>query len=46
MLKLTVSVRRALGDMENDDGGLAADLASLLSAWDDAHQRLVQKILQ
>ncbi|XP_035453035.2 klarsicht protein isoform X3 [Spodoptera frugiperda] len=45
MLKLTVSVRRALGDMENDDGGLAADLASLLSAWDDAHQRTSNELL-
>ncbi|KAJ8709083.1 hypothetical protein PYW07_008909 [Mythimna separata] len=45
MLKLTVSVRRALGDMENDDGGLAADLATLLSAWDDAHQRTSNELL-
>lgn len=39
MLKLTVSVRRVLGDMETDDVGLSADLSSLLAAWDDAHQR-------
>nr|XP_049693797.1 klarsicht protein isoform X4 [Helicoverpa armigera] len=45
MLKLTVSVRRALGDMENDDGGLGADLAALLSAWDDAHQRTSNELL-
>ncbi|XP_026735577.1 uncharacterized protein LOC113499339 isoform X1 [Trichoplusia ni] len=45
ILKLTVSVRRALGEMESDDGGLAADLASLLSAWDDAHQRTSNELL-
>ncbi|XP_075984724.1 klarsicht isoform X2 [Anticarsia gemmatalis] len=45
MLKLTVSVRRALGDMESDDGGLATDLATLLAAWDDAHQRTSNELL-
>lgn len=39
MLKLTVSVRRTLGEMGSDDNGLTEDLANLLAAWDDAHQR-------
>lgn len=43
MLKLTVSVRRALGEVESDDSGLAVDLAALLAAWEDAHQRCVGK---
>lgn len=45
MLKLTVSVRRAIGDMESDDGGLATELAALLAAWDDAHQRTSNELL-
>ncbi|XP_049885984.1 klarsicht protein isoform X2 [Pectinophora gossypiella] len=45
MLKLTVSVRRALGEMESDDSGLAADLSALLAAWDDAHQRTSNELL-
>ncbi|XP_037302374.1 uncharacterized protein LOC115444450 isoform X2 [Manduca sexta] len=45
MLKLTVSVRRALVEMESDDSGLAADLAALLAAWDDAHQRTSNELL-
>ncbi|CAH2985795.1 unnamed protein product [Chilo suppressalis] len=45
MLKLTVSVRRTLGEMESDDTGLAADLTSLLAAWDDAHQRTSSELL-
>ncbi|XP_069361972.1 nuclear anchorage protein 1 isoform X2 [Maniola hyperantus] len=45
MLKLTVSVRRALGEMESDDSGLTADLTALLAAWDDAHQRTSNELL-
>ncbi|XP_041982740.1 uncharacterized protein LOC121735849 isoform X2 [Aricia agestis] len=45
MLKLTVSVRRALGEMESDDSGLTADLTALLAAWDDAHQRTSTELL-
>ncbi|XP_021207074.1 klarsicht protein isoform X1 [Bombyx mori] len=45
MLKLTVSVRRTLGEMESDDSGLATELAALLSAWDDAHQRTSNELL-
>ncbi|KAI5644849.1 hypothetical protein NE865_03195 [Phthorimaea operculella] len=45
MLKLTVSVRRALGEMESDDGGLATDLSVLLAAWDEAHQRTSNELL-
>ncbi|XP_038207126.1 uncharacterized protein LOC119828893 isoform X2 [Zerene cesonia] len=45
MLKLTVSVRRALGEMETDESGLTADLTALLAAWDDAHQRTSNELL-
>ncbi|XP_072933500.1 uncharacterized protein klar isoform X2 [Epargyreus clarus] len=45
MLKLTVSVRRALGEMESDDSGLSGDLSALLAAWDDAHQRTSNELL-
>ncbi|XP_028177236.1 uncharacterized protein LOC114365018 isoform X1 [Ostrinia furnacalis] len=45
MLKLTVSVRRALGEMESDDSGLAGELSGLLAAWDDAHQRTSNELL-
>nr|XP_026497313.1 uncharacterized protein LOC113401567 isoform X2 [Vanessa tameamea] len=45
MLKLTVSVRRALGEMESDDSGLTGDLTALLAAWDDAHQRTSNELL-
>ncbi|XP_045779106.1 uncharacterized protein LOC123876796 isoform X2 [Maniola jurtina] len=45
MLKLTVSVRRALGEMESDDSGLTADLTALLAAWDEAHQRTSNELL-
>ncbi|XP_013186143.2 klarsicht protein isoform X1 [Amyelois transitella] len=45
MLKLTVSVRRALGELESDDNGLAAELNSLLARWDDAHQRTSNELL-
>lgn len=36
-LKLTLSVRRMIS--ETEDQGMAVDLATLLAAWDDAHQR-------
>nr|XP_032522321.1 uncharacterized protein LOC116773878 isoform X1 [Danaus plexippus plexippus] len=45
MLKLTVSVRRALGEMETDDSGLTTELTSLIAAWDDAHQRTSTELL-
>ncbi|CAB3233695.1 unnamed protein product [Arctia plantaginis] len=45
MLKLTVSVRRVLGDTENDDGGLSKELTALQSAWDDAHQKTSNELL-
>ncbi|XP_050674360.1 klarsicht protein-like isoform X2 [Leptidea sinapis] len=45
MLKLTVSVRRALGDTETDETGLTTDLTALLAAWDDAHQRTSNELL-
>ncbi|XP_022113891.2 uncharacterized protein LOC110992394 [Pieris rapae] len=45
MLKLTVSVRRALGELETDECGLTTDLTALLAAWDDAHQRTSSELL-
>ncbi|XP_064292662.1 klarsicht protein isoform X2 [Plodia interpunctella] len=45
MLKLTVSVRRALGETDSDDNGLATELNSLLARWDDAHQRTSNELL-
>ncbi|KAL4717275.1 hypothetical protein ACJJTC_017162 [Scirpophaga incertulas] len=45
MLKLTVSVRRTLGEMDSDDTGLSAELSTLLAAWDDAHQRTSSELL-
>ncbi|XP_068619876.1 uncharacterized protein klar isoform X2 [Battus philenor] len=45
MLKLTVSVRRTLGEMGTDDAGLTEDLTALLAAWDDAHQRTSNELL-
>ncbi|KPJ17905.1 hypothetical protein RR48_07302 [Papilio machaon] len=43
MLKLTVSVRRTLG--EGADDSLTEDLTALLAAWDDAHQRTSNELL-
>lgn len=45
MLKIKVSVKRALGENEPDDSGLAADLAALLALWEDAHQRTSNELL-
>ncbi|XP_059051800.1 klarsicht protein [Achroia grisella] len=45
MLKLTVSVRRALGEMESDDSGLATELSALLARWEEAHQRTSNELL-
>ncbi|CAH2054709.1 unnamed protein product, partial [Iphiclides podalirius] len=45
MLKLTVSVRRTLGELGSDDNGLTDDLTNLLAAWDDAHQRTSNELL-
>ncbi|CAK1545635.1 unnamed protein product [Leptosia nina] len=45
MLKLTVSVRRTLGELETDESGLTTDLTALLAAWDDAHQRTSNELL-
>ncbi|KAI8437722.1 hypothetical protein MSG28_011956 [Choristoneura fumiferana] len=45
MLKIKVSVRKALGQNETDDCGLATELASILLLWDDAHQRTSNELL-
>ncbi|XP_063624678.1 klarsicht protein [Cydia splendana] len=45
MLKIKVSVKRALGENEPDDSGLAADLAALLALWEDAHHRTSNELL-
>ncbi|CAG4955156.1 unnamed protein product [Parnassius apollo] len=45
LLKLTVSVRRTLGEMGSDENGLTEDLTALLAAWDDAHQRTSNELL-
>ncbi|XP_026331447.1 uncharacterized protein LOC113238815 isoform X2 [Hyposmocoma kahamanoa] len=45
MLKVTLSVRRMLSDMEPYEHGMAADLTALLAAWDDAYQRTSNELL-